>query len=176
MQDEIITLVNKDNEVIGTVPRKQMKFGVDYHRATYILVFTPEQKLVVQKRSATKGFCPSYLGVATGGVVSAGESYLLSAQRELYEELGVELELTCHGLFYTEGESYRIWGKIYSCLYDEKQHGPLTLQASEVESVSLMSVEEILEQQDKLDITPDTLDALIHYLEEKVSPQPEDPL
>lgn len=176
MHDEIITLVDKHNQVIGSIARNEMKFGVDYHRATYILVFTEEHQLIVQKRSSTKSFCPDYYGVAAGGVVAKGESYLLSAQRELEEEMGISPDLTCHGLFYTEGESYRIWGKLYSCTYDESVHGPLTLQESEVASVSIMSINEILEQQKTTPFTPDTLDALKHYVEKTISPHPDDPL
>ncbi|TBR44242.1 NUDIX hydrolase YfcD [Marinomonas agarivorans] len=176
MNDEIITLVNEKNDVIGTVARNKMRFGIDYHRATYILVFTEDQKLIVQKRSASKSFCPSYYGIATGGVVAAGESYLLSAQRELEEELGITPPLTCHGLFYTQGESYRIWGKLYSCHYNEAEHGPLTLQSSEVESVSSMSIDDILTQQHSKPFTPDTLDALCHYVEKRIHPKPNDPI
>lgn len=175
MTDEIITLVNKNNDVIGSIPRNEMAFGVAYHRATYILVFTQDNQLIVQKRSQDKSFCPNYYGIATGGVVSQGESYLLSAQRELKEELGISPDLTCHGVFYTEGDSYRIWGKIYSCHYNEQSHGPLRLQESEVESVCTMSIEEILQQQNTIKFTPDTLDALHHYVEKRVTPNTNDP-
>lgn len=175
MQDEIITLVDKHNKIIGSVARNKMQFGLDYHRATYIFVFTPDDKLIVQKRSPHKSFCPNYYGVATGGVVAAGESYLLSAQRELQEELGISPPLTCHGLFYTEGDSYRIWGKIYSCHYNETEHGPLYLQSSEVESVSYMSVAEILATKNSLSFTPDTLDALMHLIEDRLQIADNDP-
>ena len=176
MTDEIIILVNKENDVIGSVSRKKMEFGTAYHRATYILVFTQDNKLIVQKRSPYKSFCPSYYGVATGGIVAEGESYILSAQRELKEELGISPELTCHGVFYTEGDSYRIWGKLYSCHYNEKVHGPLTLQESEVESVCIMSIEDIIQQQKTMKFTPDTLDSLMHYVERRITPNPDDPL
>ena len=176
MSDEIITLVSENNHVIGSIARNKMNFGVDYHRATYILVFTESNKLIVQKRSKNKSFCPNYYGIATGGVVSYEESYQLSAQRELQEELGIAPELLCHGLFYTEGESYRIWGKLYSCQYHESIHGPLTLQESEVESVCLMSIEEVLAKQDSMPFTPDTLEALLHYVEKTITPHPSDPI
>jgi len=176
MVDEIITLVDKHNTVIGSAPRQKINFGIDYHRATYILVFTQDNHLIVQKRSKSKSFCPSYYGIATGGIVAKGESYLLSAQRELEEELGIHLELSCHGAFLTEGDNFRIWGKLYSCYYDEALHGPLVLQASEVESVHIMSTEHILQQMNTVSFTPDTVDAFMHYVEKSISVHPNDPL
>lgn len=164
MQDEIITLVDKNNQIIGATPRSKMRFGVDFHRATYILVFDKNQHLLVQKRTLNKSFCPGYYGIATGGVVASGESYIESAHRELQEELGFDAELADHGLFYTEGNSFRIWGNLYSCHYDESLHGPLRLQADEVASIHTMSMADIMDNPNQLLFTPDTLDALKHYV------------
>lgn len=176
MSDEIITLVDKKNQVIGEVDRSKMRFGLDFHRATYILVFTTSGQLIVQKRTLNKSFCPGWYGITTGGVVASGESYLLCAQRELHEELGINLELTCHGLFYTEGEGFKIWGKIYSCLYDETQHGPLIPQPSEVASLHFMAIEDILANRDKQLFTKDSLDALKHYVNKLTQDSSTDPL
>ena len=163
--DEIITLVNEHNQVIGEVERSAMRFGVDIHRVSFILVFLGKQHLLVQKRTENKAFCPGYYGVTTGGVVAAGESYEYCAERELEEEIGVALPLNDHGLFFTEGEGYRIWGKVFSCHYCPKQHGELTLQPTEVASVHEMSIKEILHNPKDLPFVPDAMAALHHYLE-----------
>ncbi len=176
MAEEIMTLVDEHNQVIGNVARSQMRFGIDFHRATYILVFTPTGQLVIQKRTLNKSFCPGWYGITTGGVVADGESYQLCAQRELIEELGINAELTCHGLFYTEGEGFKIWGKIYSCLYDESKHGPLVPQPSEVASLHFMSVKEIIDNTDNLLFTKDSLDALEYYLNDRTQNNTTDPL
>jgi 8-oxo-dGTP pyrophosphatase MutT (NUDIX family) len=176
MHDEVIVLVDADNRIIGEVARSQVQFGIDYHRATYILVFDTDGRLLIQKRTMNKAFCPGYYGVTTGGVVATGETYLASAHRELFEELGFDAELTCHGVFYTEGESFRIWGKIYTCCYDPHQHGELDLQPNEVASVHYMSLDEVLANPHQLRFTPDSLDALVHYVEKRVRQSPNDPL
>ncbi|KJZ13324.1 MAG: NUDIX hydrolase [Marinomonas sp.] len=175
MSEEIISLIDKDNNLIGSVARKEMRFGIDYHRATYILVFNKKKELIIQKRTLNKQFCPGYYGIATGGVVAHGESYHLSAQRELKEELGLDLTLTNHGLFFTEGESYRIWGKVFSCIYDPEQDGKITMQADEVAAIKEISIEDILMNKKCLNFTPDTLDALHHYVENRLILQPSDP-
>lgn len=174
--EEIITLVDKHNTIIGETPRRLMKFGEDYHRVTYILVFNPAGNLIVQKRTDNKAFCPGYYGASTGGVVESGESYIESAHRELREELGIDLPLTSQGIFFTEGEGFRIWGKIYTCCYDQEQHGPLKLQAKEVASIHEMPVQDILDNADQLLFTPDSLDALRHYAEKRTQALPSDPL
>lgn len=166
--DEIITLVDRQNQVIGDIPRRLMNFQQDIHRVTFILVFTKQDTLLVQKRTDTKAFCPGYFGITTGGVVAKDESYDLCASRELEEELGVELTLSPQGMFFTEGEGFRIWGKVYTCQYDEALHGPLHLQAKEVSEVREMRIQDILENPHNLPFTPDSYDALLHYVNDNL--------
>lgn len=175
MSDEIICLINKDNQLIGSVPRKDMRFGIDYHRATYIFVFNQNNELIIQQRTLNKEFCPGYYGLATGGVVAHGESYYVSAQRELKEELGLDLTLHNQGLFYTEGESYRIWGKVFTCTYNPTQDGDIQMQADEVAAIEELSIDDILINKNDLNFTPDTLDALHHYVENRLTLLPTDP-
>lgn len=162
--DEIITLVDRNNHVIGDIPRRLMDFDQDIHRVTFILVFTGPDTLLVQKRTASKAFCPNYYGITTGGVVATGEHYDQCAKRELEEELGVQIPLQSEGIFFTEGAGFRIWGKVYSCHYNPQLHGPLALQAREVSEVTELSIDEILNNPRQLPFTPDTLDALKHYV------------
>ncbi|MGO2233877.1 NUDIX domain-containing protein [Marinomonas sp. UCMA 3892] len=174
--DEVIILVDKNNKIIGDVPRRLMNFGRDYHRVTYILVFNPAGNLLIQKRTDDKAFCPSFYGVTTGGVVEKGESYIDSAHRELQEELGFDAPLESQGMFFTEGEGFKIWGKIFTCYYDAAIHGELTLQPKEVASVHEMSIEDILSNTGNLPFTPDSLSALQHYANKLTQPQFDDPL
>ena len=174
--EEVIILVDKSNKIIGDIPRRLMNFGKDYHRVTYILVFNTKGNLLVQKRTDDKAFCPGYFGVSTGGVVEKGESYIDSAHRELQEELGFDAHLESQGVFLTEGEGFKIWGKIFTCHYDEKAHGALTLQPKEVASVHEISIDSILKNPDNLLFTPDSLSALQHYADQLTQPQPDDPL
>ena len=102
------------------------------------------------------------LDACCGGVVQAGESYDLSAVRELEEEMGISgVSLTPWGTFYTEDHKGKVWGGIYSCRYE----GPLRLQVEEVEYVELMTVEEILNRQQEF--TADSIVALRHWLERR---------
>lgn len=176
VNDEVITLVDRSNKVIGDVPRHLMNFGRDYHRVTYILVFNQSGNLLVQKRTDNKAFCPGFYGVTTGGVVEKGESYIDSAHRELQEELGFDAKLESQGVFFTEGEGFKIWGKIFTCHYDVAIHGELTLQPKEVASVHEMSIDSILDNTNDLPFTPDSFSALKHYANKLTQPKSDDPL
>ncbi|MBW2506716.1 MAG: NUDIX hydrolase YfcD [Deltaproteobacteria bacterium] len=161
-KDEIVLIVDKDNKVTGSAPRHQMRASGLPHRATYILVFNSLGELFVQKRTMTKDIYPGYYDVAAGGVVLAGECYDESAKRELAEELGIkETDLTSHFTFFYQEDKNRVWGRVYSCIYD----GELILQAEEVESGYFMSPLEVLALSKKEPFTRDGIYVLKRYLE-----------
>lgn len=112
--DEIVLIVDEQNQEVAQVSRRVMREGGLIHRACYILVFNRSQEIFVQRRTMSKDIYPGYLDVATGGVVLAGESYELSAKRELAEELGVrKVALTSHFDFYHEADNNRVWGRSF---------------------------------------------------------------
>ena len=162
--DEIITIVDADNNVVGSAARREMRARGLPHRASYILVFNSQGELFVQKRTMSKDIYPGYYDVATGGVVLAGESYDLSAERELAEELGARnTPLTPHFDFKHEDNNNIVWGRLYTCTYD----GEIILQEEEVESGSFHPIDQVLDLSKKKPFTPDGLFALKQYLEFK---------
>jgi 8-oxo-dGTP pyrophosphatase MutT (NUDIX family) len=164
VHDEIVAIVDKNNKVIGSAPRSEMRAQGLPHRATYVLVFNSKGKLFVQKRTKTKDIYPGYYDGAAGGVVLAEENYDESAARELEEELGIRnVPLTSHfDFFYEEGKN-RVWGRVYSCVYD----GKMVLQAEEVESGQFYHVDEVLRLSEHQPFTPDSLYALKRYVRER---------
>ena len=152
--DEIVQIVDKDNKEADSASRSEMRARGLVHRATYILVFNSSNELFVQKRTMHKDIYPGYFDLAAGGVVLADETYDESARREVEEELGIRnAELIPHFTFiYAEG-SNRVWGRVYSCIYD----GDLTLQEEEVESGFFSSPEKVLALSQKEPFTPDGL-------------------
>jgi len=117
--DEIVTIVDEQNNLVGAVPRREMRARNLPHRSTYILVFNSRGALYVQKRTLTKDVFPGYYDVAAGGVVLAGESYEQGARRELEEEMGIrDVPLTWLFDFYFADEHARVWGGAY------RRHSP----------------------------------------------------
>ena len=159
--DEIVTIVDENNTVVGAMPRRVMRAGRLPHRSTYILVFNSQGQLYVQKRTMTKDVYPGYFDIAAGGVVLAGESYAECAQRELAEELGIaNVPLTWLFEFYYTDTHARVWGGVFSCVYD----GAMVLQAEEVESGTFMAPRDIPPRAKTEPFTPDGLYVLSRYL------------
>jgi isopentenyldiphosphate isomerase len=161
--DELIVIVDRNNNVIGTERRSVMRTRGLLHRATYILVFNAKGDLFVQKRTLTKDIYPGYYDVAIGGVVLAGESYEESADREIEEELGIRsISLKCLFDFYFADAGNQVWGRAYSCVHD----GAIVLQEEEIESGEFRRVDEILTSAGHEPYTPDGIYVLKRYLSE----------
>lgn len=89
---EIIDLYNKNKEKLGkTFVRKQDKLLKDeYYLLEQAWILNSENKILLTRRSLNK----SYGGMweATAGHVKAGETDLEGIQREVHEELGLNIE------------------------------------------------------------------------------------
>jgi isopentenyldiphosphate isomerase len=161
MSEEWVDIVDENNHVIDAVPRSLMRQQHLLHRATYIVITNEQGLLYVQRRTATKDYCPSMLDACCGGVVSAGEAILASAYRELAEEMGITgVQLKAHSSFLHIDHDCNVWGALFSCQYA----GELALQEEEVEYVLLMSADEIFAR--SAEFTPDSLAAINLWLSE----------
>ena len=160
---EVVTVIDLDDNVIDALPRPRVKAEGLTYRVTYILVFSSGGEILVQKRTDTKDWCPGYHDLAAGGIIQFDESYELSAQRELEEELGITAELISQfDVFYDDlagSKLNRNWGRVYTCVHD----GPFRLQPEEVASVEFMSVDKALAMDPQI-VTPDTRQVLIAYI------------
>lgn len=160
VQDEIVLIVDKENNVTGTASRHEMRAKCLPHRATYILVFNSKNELFVHKRTMGKDIYPGYFDIAAGGVVMNGETYDESALREVEEELGIRnAELVPHFTFFYEDNDNHVWGRVYSCIHD----GGLKLQAEEVESGFFSLPGKVLALSEKVPFTPDGLYVLKRF-------------
>ena len=91
---EIIDLYNKNKEKLGkTFVRKQDKLLEDeYYLLEQAWILNSENKILLTRRNLNK----SYGGMweATAGHVKSGEKDLEGIQREVHEELGLNIEKT----------------------------------------------------------------------------------
>ncbi|RLA20345.1 MAG: NUDIX hydrolase [Gammaproteobacteria bacterium] len=92
MLDELLSVVDEGDRVIGQMGRGEIhRLGLR-HRSVHLLVFNQAGELLLQKRSMTKDSCPGYWDSSAAGHVEAGESYDQCVMREVTEELGVVLK------------------------------------------------------------------------------------
>lgn len=170
--NEDVTIVNDKNEVQGSAKRAEMRSKRLIHRATYAFVRNSQNLYYVQKRSALKDYCPNYFDPTPGGVVSynlqtgMSETYEETNKREVEEEMGIPTSTPTEHLFtfYYEDERLRCFGDAWDLVYD----GELKLQVEEVESVHMMSAEEIIRRADTGEkFTPDSMHAFREYVKYK---------
>ncbi len=177
----------------GNVPtpaghfRSEMRLQNLWHRATYILILLKSRednrgngdddtKVIVQKRSLQKDYCPGKLDPTPGGVVGYGETYLENAQREVFEEMGVDVSeknelgntMTHFFTFSYEDCKVRVWGDFYEVRYYGAVH-ELTIQEEEVEKVIVMSMNELKTRilESPQDFMPDSCHAMKLYFQRK---------
>ncbi|CAL9241276.1 unnamed protein product [Arabidopsis halleri] len=93
MAEEHLDVLTKSGEKTGvTKPRGEVHRDGDYHRAVHVWIFVEtSQQLLLQLRSDDKDSWPGQWDISSAGHISAGDPSLISAQRELQEELGVKL-------------------------------------------------------------------------------------
>ncbi len=96
MDDELLDLVNKSDEVIGTINRKDynklLSDNLGYIRAADLFILNSEGKIYVPTRTADKTIAPNGFDFSAGGHVESGEDYLSSIIREVNEELNLIIE------------------------------------------------------------------------------------
>lgn len=85
---ELIAWVDEHDQLLGALPRAELREKGLIGRGTYILLFNSAGELCVHRRTESKAIYPGYWDVAAGGMVQADESFAESAARELEEELG----------------------------------------------------------------------------------------
>jgi isopentenyldiphosphate isomerase len=93
--DELLDIVNDEDLVTGQQMRSTVHTLGLQHRGVHVFLFTQDEKLLVQKRSADRAASPSALDCSVSEHVKADESYFDAALRGLKEEMGVEgIEIT----------------------------------------------------------------------------------
>ncbi|TDF79648.1 NUDIX hydrolase [Pseudomonas sp. H9] len=161
---ELIAWVDENDQLLGALPRKELREKGLIGRGTYILLFNSAGELCVHRRTESKAIYPGYWDVAAGGMVQADESFAESAARELEEELGVAgVELVAHERFFFDQPGNRLWCAVFSAIWD----GPLRLQPEEVSEARFLPLEQALADSQQHPYCPDSLAALQRYIDRR---------
>ncbi len=159
--DELLDVVDLDDRVIGTSPRREVIRQRLTHRCVMVLVRDAEGRVFVHRRSAEKQFAPGTYDVFVGGVVGSGESYAQAAVREAEEELGVigvQPEPLFKFLFETEAFSW------FCDVYQARWTGPVSPQVEEIDWHGWLTEEQIADRLDSWEFIPDGREAYRRYL------------
>lgn len=131
MSEDIFDVVNERDEVIGQAPRREVHARGLLHRAVHVLVYNARGEVFLQKRSMKKDRQPGVWDSSSSGHVDAGETYDISAVRELGEEIGLYLAASPRRLFKIEAceatDAEFVW--VYRC----ESEGPFVLHPDEID-------------------------------------------
>ncbi|MBX9912709.1 MAG: NUDIX hydrolase [Pseudomonadaceae bacterium] len=158
---ELIAWVDERDQLLGGLPRAELRARGLIGRCSFILLFNSAGELCIHQRTLSKAVYPGYWDVAAGGMLQADESYAESAARELEEELGIAgVELREHGRFRFEQPNNRLWCAVFSAISD----APLILQAEEVQQARFVELSALAQLSAQQPFCPDSLLALQRFL------------
>ncbi|BDH58959.1 NUDIX domain-containing protein [Tsukamurella sp. PLM1] len=167
--DEIVALYDDAGRPSGAALRSRVRAENLRHAATAILVFDPEGRIYVHRRTVTKDLYPGLRDFCAGGVLLAGESPDDGAAREAFEELGVRgVALRPVGTRpYADGAT-RFLCFQYVCVFD----GVVVHQPEEVASGDWMEPDALLAAvaADPADFVPDSVELALHLVTGRVTP------
>ncbi|XP_062112889.1 nudix hydrolase 3 [Humulus lupulus] len=93
VQEEHFDVLTRTGQKTGlSKPRGEVHRDGDYHRAVHVWIWAENtQQFLLQRRSDCKDSWAGLWDISSAGHISAGDSSLLTARRELQEELGIIL-------------------------------------------------------------------------------------
>lgn len=93
MAKEYFDLLDENGNKTGkTKLRNEVHRDWDWHKAVHIWIINQNGDVLLQRRCATKDSNPNMLDISSAGHLSAGDSSLSGAIRELKEELNIDVK------------------------------------------------------------------------------------
>jgi len=152
---ELLDLLTEAGEPTGQTKAKNLVHqDGDWHLAAHVWLLNPDGELLLQKRALSKENDPGLWDVSVAGHVSAGETALASAVREVEEEIGLKVAAERLEFLFREKESRILnegsyldneWHEVYLWKV-EVDTSVMTLQESEVSDVKWMGLAEFAEK------------------------------
>lgn len=145
-QDELLQIVDSETgEPTGEhISRKELHEKKLWCRTTNIFVLNSQGQILCHQRPLNKEHFPGAWSTHFGGHVTKGESFKVSALKELGEEIGLDVNAFQLIPWRTsKKEPYRIWVRDFITVYDGAIED-LQLQEEEIEGVAWYSADEVL--------------------------------
>ena len=133
----------------------------DFFLVIHVCIFNSNGEMLIQQRQSFKEGWPNMWDLTVGGSAIAGDTSQMAAQRELLEELGLQIDFQCICPYLTINFEYG-FDDIYLIEKDVDLH-TLTLQYEEVQNVKWASKNEIIEMIKNGEFIP-YYESLIHFL------------
>lgn len=139
-QDELFIVVDKNDRIIDYRTRFDCHHNKTLiHRAVGIVIFNKKGQILLQKRSQNKDLNPGFYTLSASGHVDKGETYKQTAQRELSEELGIQIPIKRKRKFLAEIPQETEM----DCLFTAHYEGPFYPNKEEVDEVEFFDINEL---------------------------------
>ena len=130
-KEEWFDVVNERDEVIDRKTRREVHATGLWHRAVHVLVFDPQDRVFLQKRSMLKDLSPGLWDSSCSGHLDSGEDYDAAAVRELAEEIGVRITTCPERWFRLTPSADTGWEFVW--VYRMRYGGPITVDPAEIQ-------------------------------------------
>lgn len=169
MIEEFFDVLDKDGKQTGQVcPRHIVHQNGYFHATVHVWVVNESGEVLLQKRSLQKDTHPGLWDISCAGHLSAGDTVLDAAVRELYEELGISIDTPSRFQFlFRRFHSYLSPDK---SIKDNEFSDVFLLQVAETERVRFC-IEEISEVKF---VSIDTFEAMISTADPELVPHEEE--
>jgi len=156
VKDEIYSVVNEDDKVIGKATRKEVHVKKLTHRSVMFFIFDKKGRILVTQRTKNKEFYKEYWSIGLGGHVNAGETYDETVVREVKEEANIDDKPFPMGSFKLRLPEESENARVYGFVIDKKPE----LDPFEVKQGMFLTMEEMEEKIKKEKFLPETKDLL----------------
>ena len=145
-EEEFWDIYTKDREKTGRLHRRgdEMKEG-EFHIVVHVCIFNSRNQLLIQHRQPFKRGWPNMWDLTAGGSALQGENSRQAAEREVFEEIGLKLDLSDVRADFSIGFDEGF--DDYYLLEREVDLSQLCLQEEEVQEVRWVDREEVLAMQ-----------------------------
>ena len=141
---EKIDLYDRDRQLLNETAFRGEKFPKGRYRlVVHICLFNEKDEMLIQQRQTTQKHFANLWDLTVGGQVSAGETSWQGIQRELKEELGINIDMS--EVMPTLSVPFKDGFDDVYLLRTNVSLDELTLQKEEVQAVKWASEEEILD-------------------------------
>ena len=145
-QQERLPLVNEAGEVIGSSTRGECHGGTKWlHPVVHLHVFNTAGELFLQQRPLWKDIQPGRWDTAVGGHVDWGETVEEALQREVREEIGLQV----HNITFRKSKFFEPSNTLmlnFSCVAESEDLSGMTDEVDHAEWVALEESEKRIVQ------------------------------
>jgi isopentenyldiphosphate isomerase len=162
-QNEIFEIFDEHDCLTGVARRSECHGNPGLiHRTAHVVVYHPDGRILLQRRSMNKDIQPGKWDTAVGGHVMPGETYEQAAVREMAEELGLPETTPLKFLFDSrirnniESENVRVFSAVSA--------GPFNFHKEEIDEVAFRNIQELKQTKNRRTFTPNLVQELDRLL------------